>query len=61
VGPRRLLGQKVHVLFSRPGGRPPFDFLVRVLWTCAVADGLFENGGAFLEVAAPVEAAPAKE
>jgi hypothetical protein len=49
VGTRRLLGQKVRVLAPRPGG-PPWCFLVRVLWTCAVGDGLFENGGAFLDV-----------
>lgn len=51
VGTRRLLGQKVHVLVPRPDGEPPYDFLVRILWTCAVGDGLHENGGAFLEVA----------
>lgn len=50
VGTRRLLGQKLRVLVPRGGGRPPYDFLVRILWTCAVGDGLFENGGAFLEV-----------
>ncbi len=50
VGTRRLLGQKVHVLVPRPGGEPPYDFLVRILWTCAVGDGLHENGGSFLEV-----------
>jgi hypothetical protein len=51
VGTRRLLGQKVHVLVPRPGGEEPYDFLVRILWTCAVGDGLHENGGSFLEVA----------
>ncbi len=51
VGTRRLLGQKVHVLVPRPSGEPPYDFLVRILWTCAVGDGLHENGGTFLEVA----------
>ncbi len=51
VGTRRLLGHKVHVLVPRPDGEPPYDFLVRILWTCAVGDGLFENGGAFLDVA----------
>ena len=51
VGTRRLLGQKVHVLVPRPGGEPPYDFLVRILWTCAVGDGMHENGGSFLEVA----------
>jgi hypothetical protein len=60
VGPKRLLGQKVHVLFPRPDGQAPLDFLVRILWTCAVGEGLYENGGAFIEVSAPVEAAPAK-
>ena len=50
VGTRRLLGQKVHVLVPGPDGDEPYDFLVRVLWTCAVGDGLYENGGAFLEV-----------
>ena len=49
VGTRRLLGQKVRVFVPR-SGQPPYEFLVRVLWTCAVGDGLFENGGAFLEV-----------
>jgi hypothetical protein len=51
VGTRRLLGQKVHVLVPRPGGEAPYDFLVRILWTCAVGDGMYENGGSFLEVA----------
>jgi len=50
VGARRLLGQKIHVLVPRSGGEPTFDFQVRILWTCAVGDGLFENGGAFLDV-----------
>lgn len=50
IGARRLLGQKVRVLLPHPGGGPPYDFLVRILWTCAVGDGLYENGGAFLEV-----------
>ena len=51
VGTRRLLGQKVRVRVPRPDGEAPYEFLVRVLWTCAVGDGLYENGGAFLEVA----------
>ncbi len=50
IGARRLLGQKVRVLLPHPGGGPSYDFLVRILWTCAVGDGLYENGGAFLEV-----------
>jgi PilZ domain len=50
VGARRLLGQKVHVVVPRSGDKPAYDFLVRILWTCAVGDGHFENGGAFLGV-----------
>jgi hypothetical protein len=49
VGTRRLLGQKVRVVIPRAGAAAR-TFLVRVLWTCAVGDGLFENGGAFLEL-----------
>jgi len=50
VGTRRLLGQKVRVLIPRGDSIPPWNFLVRVLWTCAVGEDLFENGGAFVEV-----------
>jgi hypothetical protein len=50
VGTRRLLGQKVHVQISDDQEKPPVSFLVRILWTCAVGDDLFENGGRFLEV-----------
>jgi hypothetical protein len=49
VGTRRLLGQKVRVQVARPGGGSPWAFLVRILWTCALGDDLFENGGMFLE------------
>jgi hypothetical protein len=49
-GTRSLLGQKVRVLVHRGEPRPPACFVVRILWTCSIGDGLFENGGAFLEV-----------
>ncbi len=50
ISTRRFLGQKL--LVQIPGGNPaePWTFLVRVLWTCAVGDDLYENGGTFLEV-----------
>jgi hypothetical protein len=54
VGTRRLLGQKVRVRMASPTGGETLDFMVRILWTCAVGEDLVENGGAFLEVAAPV-------
>jgi PilZ domain-containing protein len=53
IGTRRLLGQKVRVLVPRPGGEAAWSFLVRILWTCAVGEDLFENGGAFMEVDEP--------
>jgi hypothetical protein len=49
VGTRRLLGQKVRVIVPRDDAAP-CQFVVRVLWTCAVGEGLFENGGTFLGV-----------
>jgi hypothetical protein len=45
---RRLLGQKVHVRIDALGGAGPWEFLVRILWTCPVGDELVENGGIFL-------------
>jgi hypothetical protein len=50
IGTRSLLGQKVRVTIPREGEAEPWCFLVRILWTCGVADGLFENGGSFLEM-----------
>ena len=61
LGTRRLLGQRVRVLVPLPGGTVPgqpqvvWSFLVRILWTCAVGDDLFENGGTFIEVTPPAE------
>jgi hypothetical protein len=49
ISAHSLLGQKIHLLV--PGGDKgvPYHFLVRVLWSCAVGDGLFENGALFLD------------
>jgi hypothetical protein len=55
IGTRSLLGQKVRVLLSPDDQAEPRIFLVRILWTCAIGDDMFENGGQFLEVA-PQEA-----
>jgi hypothetical protein len=51
VGTCRLLGQKVTVTIPDAEGGTPARFVARILWTCAVGDGLFENGGRFLEIA----------
>jgi hypothetical protein len=50
VGTRRLLGQKVRVHIPQGENSTPVAFLVRILWTCAIGDDLFENGGTFLEI-----------
>ncbi|MCI0456013.1 MAG: PilZ domain-containing protein [Gemmataceae bacterium] len=50
IGTRSLLGQRVRVLLTDAEQEEPWCFLVRILWTCAVGDELFENGGAFLEM-----------
>src|SRR5262249_36889836 len=49
LGTCRLLGQKVRVVLPGEGEGEPCGFRVRILWTCAVGDDLFENGGTFLE------------
>lgn len=50
IGTQSLLGQKVEVIIPRSNGADPYCFLTRILWTCVVGDGLFENGGSFLEM-----------
>lgn len=50
IGARSLLGQKVRLTIPRTGEQGPWSFMVRILWTCAVGDELFENGGTFLEM-----------
>jgi hypothetical protein len=52
VGNCRLLGQKVRVQIASAADRPPVELLLCVLWTSALGDGLFENGGRFLDVPA---------
>jgi hypothetical protein len=52
IGTRSLLGQKVRVLIPRGEEAAPRCFLVRIVWTCAVGDEMFENRGTFLEVVA---------
>jgi hypothetical protein len=48
LGTKRLLGQKVQL--ELPNADAPCKLLVRILWTCAVGDDLFENGGTFVEL-----------
>ncbi|HXG08995.1 MAG TPA: PilZ domain-containing protein [Gemmataceae bacterium] len=51
IGTRSLLGQRVRIQISSPDGSNPWCFTVRILWTCAVGEDLFENGGLFVEAA----------
>jgi hypothetical protein len=50
IGTKRLLGQKVQLELPDGNGEPGCKLLVRILWTCAVGDELFENGGSFMEL-----------
>ena len=50
IGASSLLGRRVEVEVVDSEAGKPARFVVRVLWTCAVGDGLFENGGTFLEM-----------
>jgi hypothetical protein len=51
IATRSLLGQKIQVRVPQGEDRVPACFVARILWTCSVGDGLFENGGTFLEMA----------
>jgi hypothetical protein len=53
IGPHRLLGQKIRVHIPDAHGATSWEFMVRILWTCAVGDDLIEYGGTFLEIAKP--------
>src|SRR5205823_1701203 len=50
LGTKRLLGQKVQLELPSGNDDANCKLLVRILWTCAVGDDLFENGGSFLEL-----------
>jgi len=52
LGTKRLLGQKVQLELPGEDGAPLCRLVVRILWTCAVGDDLFENGGSFVELLA---------
>lgn len=49
ISTRRFLGQKLRI--HLPYGEATANFVVRILWTCAIGDDLFENGGNFVELA----------
>lgn len=56
IGAQSFLGQKVRLTVPRAGSQEPARFLIRVLWTRAVGDGLFENGAMFLKLMPRAEA-----
>lgn len=49
IGTRRFLGQKVRIAIPAADGKTTWEFIARILWTCAVGEDLVENGGTFLE------------
>jgi hypothetical protein len=53
IGTSSLLGHKVEIEVPGLQDKEPVRFVARILWTCAAGDGLFENGGIFLEVIGP--------
>lgn len=48
IGTRHLLGQTVRLRWPRPDSPAPWVFRVRIVWSCAVGDDLYENGGSFV-------------
>jgi hypothetical protein len=50
ISTRSFLGQKLSIELPPTEDGRLARFTVRVLWTCAVGDELFENGGTFLEM-----------
>ena len=50
LGTKRLLGHKVQIELPSGNAEPACRLSVRILWTCAVGDDLFENGGNFVEL-----------
>ncbi|MBI2807199.1 MAG: PilZ domain-containing protein [Planctomycetes bacterium] len=50
IGTKGLLGQKVQLALPTGDGETMCRLLARILWTCAIGDDLFENGGIFLEL-----------
>lgn len=60
IANRSLLGRKIHVhLPPATSAAAPVQLVVRILWTTAVAEGLYENGGTFLEIINGPESGPA--
>jgi hypothetical protein len=49
IGTRGFLGQRLVVEVPAASEGDPVRLAVRILWTYAVGDGLFENGGVILE------------
>jgi hypothetical protein len=51
IGTSALQGQKVHLWVPRPDrAEESHGFVVQVLWSSEVGDGLFENGGVFVDM-----------
>lgn len=50
LGTKQLLGQKVEIELPQGQDGRPLRMACRILWTCAVGDELFENGGTFSDV-----------
>jgi hypothetical protein len=51
IAPLTLLGKRIRLTLPSAAGARHRSFIVRILWTSVVGDGLFENGGVFLGIA----------
>ena len=62
VGPSSLLGKKLRVTIPTGDGNKSVSFSAQIVWSSAISQGLYENGGAFLGMVepAPRAATPAK-
>jgi hypothetical protein len=56
ISSRHFLGHKLRVYLPGTEGEGPNVLTVRILWTCAVGDELYENGGTFIDLESPPSA-----
>jgi hypothetical protein len=53
IGPKTLLGQKLRITLPTRAATEQRCFVVQIVWSKLVSDGLYENGGAFSDISEP--------
>jgi hypothetical protein len=61
ISTRSFLGHKLRINVPTGVAGAFWTFAIRVLWTCAIGDNLYENGGVFLEVLPISGSGPSQE